>query len=166
MPHHVDDFVALLLERLQIGAVDLDRQFALDAADGFFHVVGDGLREIPEHAGNLFQFAVHGRDQLLFVLLEHRPPLLLGLQIDEVFGIEEAGGIGAIVGTAHLRDHLRDLRKSCQNDARLVHQTRAFGRSGAGRQGAARPDGAFIEMRQELRANRCRCDASQTVAAR
>ena len=29
-------------------AVDLDREFAFHAADGFFHVVGDRLREIPD----------------------------------------------------------------------------------------------------------------------
>ena len=39
----------------------------------------------------------------LLVLVEHRPPLFLGLQIDEIFGVEKAGGVGAVVGTADLR---------------------------------------------------------------
>ena len=78
---------------------------AFDAADRFFHVVGDRLREIPEHARNLLQLAVHGGDQLFFVLMEDRPPLLLRLQIDEVFGVEEAGRVGAVVGPADLADH-------------------------------------------------------------
>ena len=42
--------------------------------------------------------AIHGGDQLLFVLVEHRPPLVLGLEIDEIFGVEEAGGVGPSSG--------------------------------------------------------------------
>ena len=34
--------------------------------------------------------------------------------------------------------------------ARLLHDALAFGGAGAGRQRAARPDGAFIQVRQEL----------------
>src|SRR5262249_46587673 len=37
--HHGHDFVRLLLQHLQVRAVDFDGQLALDAADGFFHVV-------------------------------------------------------------------------------------------------------------------------------
>src|ERR1039458_10037655 len=152
-PHHVDDFVALLLERFQVGAVDLDGQLALHAAYGFFHVVRNRLRKIPEHARDPFEFPVHGRDQFHFVLVKHRPPVIFRLQIDKILRIEEPRSIGAIVGTAHLRDHLRDLREGCQYDTRLVHQPRALRRSGAGRQCAARPDGAFVEMREKLGAN-------------
>ena len=47
----------------QIVAVDLDGQLALHAADRFLHVVGDGLREVPEHARNFLHLAVHGGDQ-------------------------------------------------------------------------------------------------------
>ena len=43
----------LLLQCAKVVAVELDRQFALDAGDGFFHVVGNGLRVIPDHAGKL-----------------------------------------------------------------------------------------------------------------
>jgi hypothetical protein len=134
----------------RITAVNLDGQFALHAAHGFFHVVRDRLRKIPEHAGDFLQFAVHGGNQLDFFFPEHRPPLIFGLQIDEVFGIEEARGIGAIVGTPYLGNHLGDLRKGGQNDARLRHQPVALIRAGAGRQCAASPDGAFIQVRQEL----------------
>ena len=50
--HDVDDLVASFFQQLQIIAVELYGQLAFDAADGFFHVVFDGLREIPDHAGN------------------------------------------------------------------------------------------------------------------
>ena len=62
---------------LQIVAIDLDGQLALDAADGFFHVVGDGLREIPERAGDLAERAIHGGDQRFLVLAEDGAPLFL-----------------------------------------------------------------------------------------
>ena len=47
---------------------------------------------------------------VVFVLMEHGTPLFLGLQIDEVFRVEEAGRIGAVIGPSHLADHLRSLR--------------------------------------------------------
>ena len=50
--HYVDDFVAFFFEDLQIVAVEFYGQLAFYAADGFFHVVRDGLREIPEDAGH------------------------------------------------------------------------------------------------------------------
>ena len=71
-----------------------------------------GCEKFQSAPGNLFQLTVHGGDQLLFVLVEHGPPLLLRLQIDEVFGVEEAGGVGAVVGTADLADHLRYFRET------------------------------------------------------
>ena len=92
--------IALRFQRLQVVAVNLDRKLAFHAADRFFHVVGNGLREVPQRAGDLLQFPVHGRDQLFLVLAEHRTPLILGFQIDEVFGVEEAGRIGAVVRAA------------------------------------------------------------------
>ena len=85
-----------------------------------------------------------------------------GLQIDKIFGVEEAGRIGAVVGPADLADDLRDLGKRGQNDARLVHGGHALGRAGAGSQRAAHPDRAFIQVRQELRAD----DAAEAQKAR
>ena len=59
-------------ESLQIVAVDLGGQLAFHAADGLFHVVFDGLRKSPDDAGNLLEFALHGGDQFVFVLVEDR----------------------------------------------------------------------------------------------
>ncbi len=55
LAHHALHLVGFCFESFQIAAEQLDRQFAFHAADGFFHVVGDGLREIPVHAGKLLQ---------------------------------------------------------------------------------------------------------------
>ncbi len=110
--HDGDDLVALLFEGLEVVAVDLDGEFAFDAADGLFDVVGDGLGEVPDDAGDLFQFAVHGGDEFVLVLVEDGAPLFLGLEVDEVFGVEEAGGVGAVVGAAGLADDLGDFGES------------------------------------------------------
>ena len=107
---------ALASSSLQIGAEEFDRQFSLDAADGFFHVVGDGLRKIPVHAGKLVQLGVHGGDQFVFGL-ELRAPLGAGQQVDEEFRVVEAAGVAAIVGTSNLADHLLDFGKAGQHAA-------------------------------------------------
>ena len=43
----------------------------------------------------------------VFVLMEAGTPLFLRLQIDEIFGIEKAGGVRSIVRTPHLAGALR-----------------------------------------------------------
>ena len=43
----------LILEHVQIAAVDLGGELALHAADSLLHVVFDGLGEAPDHAGEL-----------------------------------------------------------------------------------------------------------------
>ena len=143
----------LSFEGLEVGAVELDGELALDAADGFFDVVGDGLREVPDDAGSFFKLAIHGGDELVLVLVEDGPPLLLGLEVDEVFGVEEAGGVGAIVGAAGLADDLGDLGKRGQDEAGLFGDGEAFGGAGTGSERAANPDGAFVEMGKELGAD-------------
>src|SRR5271166_3828853 len=152
--HDGDDLVRLGFERFQVVSINLDCQFALDTAHRFFHVVRNRLREVPGDSGNFFQLAAHRRDQPLFVLTEDRAPLCLGQQINEVFGIEKACGVSAIIWTSYLRHHPRNFWKRSQDYARRVHYRQAFSRSRAGRQGSAYPDGALIQVRQELGTNR------------
>ena len=109
-----------------------------------------GCEKFQITPGILLELVVHGGDQLFFVLMKHRPPLLFRLQVDEVFGVEEAGGVGAVVGPPDLARHLRDFRKRSEHDAGLIRDAHAFGGSGAGRERAAHPDGAFVEMGQEF----------------
>ncbi len=153
LAHDADDLVGFLLQGFQVIAIDLGGEFALNAADGFFHVVFDGLGKSPEDAGNLVEFALHGGDQFFFVFVENRPPLISGFQIDEEFGIEKAGVIGAVIGTAHLAGALRNFGKRAEDDAGLIRDADAFVGAGAGGERAANPERAFIEMRQEFGAD-------------
>jgi hypothetical protein len=75
LAHNGFDLVALLLQQLQIIPVELDRQFAFDSADCLLHVVRDGLGKVPDHPRHLLQFAIHGANQLVFVLMEGGPPI-------------------------------------------------------------------------------------------
>src|SRR5215467_2965926 len=151
--HDSDNLVALRFKCLEVVAIDLDGQGAFYAAYGFFQVVRDWLREIPEHARNLFQLAVHCRNEPFLVLPENRPPLFFGFKVNEKFGIKKPGGVGAVVGSSDLRDDLRHFRKRAQNPAGLVCDSRALARPGAGRQSAAHPDRSLVQMRQEFRAD-------------
>ena len=113
-----------------------------------------GCEKFQIAPGIFLQLRIHRRDQLVFVLMEDRPPFFLRLQIDEVLGVEEARRVGAVVRTADLAGHDSDLGKRGEKDSHLVRHADAFGRAGAGRKRAAHPDRAFVEMRQELRPDR------------
>ena len=96
---------------------------------------------------------MHGGNQFVFVFVENGTPIFFRFEIDEVFGIEEAGSIGAVIGASDLAGALRNFGKRAQDDARLVHDADAFVGPGAGRKRAANPDCAFIEMRQKFGAD-------------
>ena len=63
---------------------------------------------------------VDGGDQCFLVLVEDRTPLLFSLQIDEVFGVEEAGSVGAVIGPAGLADDLRTSGKEAMTRRALL----------------------------------------------
>ena len=85
--------------------------------------------------------------------MKNRAPLVFGPEIDEVLGIEEAGSVRAVIGTPCLADDLLDLGKGSHDQARTIHYVEAGRGSAGGCKGAARPDGALIEMGQELGAD-------------
>src|ERR1019366_6946307 len=149
--HGAGDFVALIVQSLQILPEKLERQLTFCAGDGLTHVIFDGLGEIPEGARDLGELAVHRGDQLLFVPMEHRPPLLLRLEVHEILGVAESAGVGTVVGAPHFRHDFGDLGKGRENQSALVREAGALSEIGAVGQGAAGPDGAFVEVRQELR---------------
>ena len=151
--HYVYDFIAFFFEDLQIVAVEFDGQLAFYAADGFFHVVRDRLRKIPEDAGHFAQLGVHRGDQLVFIFVENGAPLVFGFQVHEIFGVEEASGVCAVVGAADLAGYFRDFGKGSEDVAGLIGDADAFGGAGAGGQGAADPDGAFIEVGEKFGAD-------------
>ena len=112
-----------------------------------------GWENPQSDARNLVEFALHGGDQFIFVLVKDRTPFFLGFQVDKIFGIEEAGGVGAVIGTADLAGALRNFGKRAEHDARLIRDADAFVGSGAGSERAAHPERAFIEMRQKFGAD-------------
>jgi len=148
------DKLRRVLERAQIVAVEFDRKLAFDAGDGLFHVVGDGLRVIPDDAGKPLELLIDRGHERVLVLTEDRTPLVFGFQIDKVLGVEEAGGICAVVRTARLAYDLRDLWEGSHHDAGLVGEVDACSGAFTGRQRSAYPDGAFVEVGQKLRADR------------
>src|SRR5208282_6228651 len=100
--HDLGDFFALLLQRLQVVAENLERQRTLGARESFSDVVFDRLREIPDRPrASFFQLAAHGRDQLFLVLTKYRPPLVMWFQVDEIFCVAESSGIRSVIGPAN-----------------------------------------------------------------
>ena len=85
--------------------------------------------------------------------MKDRSPFVLGLQVDEVFRVAESSRVGSIVGRASLRDNLGDLGERGEDIARLLSEVRAFRLAYAVGHRTARPNSAFVQMRQELRAN-------------
>ena len=149
LAHHVLNLVGFGFEDLQIGPEKFDRQFALDAADGFLDVVGNRLRKIPVHAGKFVQLLVHGGDEVVF-RFELGPPLRARQQINEELRVVEAAGIAAVIGASHLAYDLLDLGKIGQRQAGLLGKRHPRGGARARSQRAAHPDRAFIQVRQKL----------------
>ena len=148
----VNDLIRLRFERLKIVTVDFHRKRTLHAAHRFLQVVGNRLREAPDHSRNLFQFAIHGRDEPLFVLVKDRTPLLLGQEIDKEFRIEKARCIGSVIRATNLVDDLWDLRETKHRiSTGSLRNTRTFCRPSAGSQSPTNPDRTFIQVRQEFR---------------
>ena len=104
--------------------------------------------------GNLVEFALHGGNQFVFVFVENGTPIFFRFEVDEVFGIEEAGSVSAVIGASHLTGALRNFGKRAQDDARLVHDADAFVGPSTRSKCAANPECAFIEVRQELGSDR------------
>ena len=93
--------------------------------------------------------------------MEHGSPLFFRFQIDEILSIEKAGSVGPVVRSTHLAGCGSDLRERSQDYASLIGQAKPFGGSGAWRECAAHPDGAFIQMRKEFGAD----SAAQQVSS-
>src|SRR5437879_4466486 len=90
---------------------------------------------------------------MFFVLLEYGTPLILGLEIHEIFGVEKAGGIRSVVWPPHLADNLIYFRKRCKHPPRLIHNTGTFGRPRAWRKCRPGPNGSLIQVGKKLGAD-------------
>src|SRR5208282_4591673 len=80
-------------------------------------------------------------------------PLVLGLQIDEIFRVAESSRVGSVVGRSGLRDDLGDLGKRSEDIAGLLCEACSFRLAYAVRHRATRPDGALVQVGQKLRAD-------------
>ncbi len=109
-----------------------------------------GCEKFQMVARDLRQLFVHGRDQLFLVLTEDRPPLLLRFEIHAVFGVEESGGVGAIIRASHLAGNGGRLWERGQCQTRQVRNAHTLGLACAGRQSSAHPQRAFVQMGKEL----------------
>ena len=106
------DLVGGVGQRLQIVAEQLDRVLAFDAGDRLGDVVLQILREVELDAGELgLQLLQHFRWSTCPCPYP-RAIRSTRLERREELRIEEAGGVGAVVGPAMLRDDRLDLRES------------------------------------------------------
>ena len=85
--------------------------------------------------------------------MKDRPPFFLGDQVNEILRIAEASCVGSVIGPAGLRYYGLDFWKRRKDDACLIREPLAFCQARTVGQRAACPDGALVEMRQELRAD-------------
>src|SRR5208283_547023 len=165
--HDLSYFFALLLKRLQVIPENLEGERTLSAGEGFADVVFDRLRKVPDRSrASFFELAVHGGDQFFLVLTKYRPPLVVWLQVNEIFCVAESPGVGSVIGPANLRYHGFHFRERREDIAGAGCEPLALRKTRAVREGAARPDGAFVQMRQKLRTNHSAEPQEQAYAQR
>src|SRR5262249_44830343 len=157
---HVLYLVRRALERLEIVAEELHRVLALHARCRLFDVVLDVLREIELDAWELIGKRVRDLRRQPFFVDAPRPGIERP-QRDEEFGIEETGRVGAVVWTAVLRDDGRDLRETLDDAPHAIDGFVALLERDRGRHGRANPEIAFLELRQELKAERAHRPAGE-----
>src|SRR4029077_7200601 len=108
------DGFALLLQRIQIGAENLDGQSALQAGFRFVHRILRRLGVVEIDSGEGLELLVDGLDQTGLGAVG-AGPFRVGLEIDVEFDVEETRRIGAVVRPAEFRGHGGDLGKRAQN---------------------------------------------------
>ena len=146
------DGLALLLQRIQIGAEDLDGQRALQAGFRLVHRIFRRLGVVENDSGKGLELLVDGLDQPGLGAIG-AGPLRVGLETDVEFDVEETGRIGAVVGPAEFRGDRGDFGKGAQYLPHLGRDLRRFvERNGVGH-GGAHPQRAFIQLRHELGAD-------------
>ena len=147
------DRLAFGFQRLQVRPEDLDRQRAFQAGFGFIHGVFGRLRVVEDDAGKRLELLVDGLDQLRLGAI--RPlPFAVGLEPDEEFHVEKAGGVRAVVRPAMLGGDDGDFGEGAENLADLRRDLARFlERDGVGH-GGANPERAFVQVRHELGADR------------
>ncbi len=117
---NVFDLGSLGGQQVEIGAVDLYRQRALQAGFRFVDGVFSGLSVVEDNAGEGVELLLDRLDEARLGMDFAVPGgVVIRLEADVEFVVEEAGGIGAVVGAAKLVGDRGHLRKAEQNIANL-----------------------------------------------
>ncbi len=150
--HHLFDLGRLHFQLLQIVPVQLDRVFAFDARHRLLHVILNRLGEIEVDPGNIRQFLFNLFDQRM-LRGNGGTPLFERFERDQELGVEEAGRIGSVVGTAQLRGHVDHLGVLTEDQAHFRRQLRRLFERDIDRHGRPHPDIAFLQRRHKLTAD-------------
>src|SRR5579872_4418706 len=148
------DLDGLVLKDVQVVAVDFDGERTFQAGEGLVDRIFGRLRVVENDPGEGRELFVDRVDQFFFIAEISVPNVVfVRLKPDVELAVEEAGGIGAVVGAAKFRADDRDLRIRHQNVADLRgNLTGFFERNCVGHR-RANPESAFIEVRHELSAD-------------
>src|SRR4029077_10255186 len=84
------------------------------------------------------------------------------LERHKEFGIEEAGGIGSVIGSSIFRDDRYRLRKSLDDAAHSIDIAVCLLERDGGREGRAYPQVSFLELGQELQTERRQRDCRKS----
>jgi len=84
-------------------------------------ILSSWLGENPNDAGNLVQFALHGRDQFFFIFVEDMAATAPSAQVHKYSGVKEAGVIRPVVWPPHLTCAFAEPRgRETKYDSRLI----------------------------------------------
>lgn len=111
------DLFAFLAQDIEVGTGDLDGNFSFHARERLLDIVCDHLREIGRHP---WYGPNPRRDRSGQAFLVGVAPIAVRLQIGEDFHVVLTFGVGAVVETADMRDHVADFREGPQNGAYLM----------------------------------------------
>src|SRR5215469_219872 len=145
LAHHRHYLVRDLFVGSQIRTEYLDGVRSFHARKCLVDVVLDILRVLEIHARHFVdQLAVDSRDQAGF--RQSVGPLAGRFEIYRDFRVEEAGGLGAAVGTSHLRNYGGDFRKAAQYGSHAICQAVRFDERDGKRHRRAQPDISFLQL--------------------
>src|SRR5262249_24338639 len=149
--HRGFDLLGGFRQHDDVVADQLDRVLAFDAGYSLLDIVLDVLREVEVDAWKLrLQSFIDLIDEL--VLGHTLAPFLCRLERGKKFGVEEAGGIGAVVGPSLLGDDGLDFSKILDHQPHAVDEFMTLFERDRGRRGRANPEIAFPQVRQEFEA--------------
>jgi hypothetical protein len=108
------------------------------------------LREVELDSGKIGLQLLEDLGGKVVLVAELLAPLAGRLQRREELGVEQAGGVGAVIRAPMLLHHRLDLREAANDLAHAVHVTVAFLERDRRRHGGADPDCLF-EFGQEFK---------------